>query len=74
MDKKNLIQAGIYHHYKGGMYKVIGLAKHSETREELVVYKSVDDEHQLWVRPLKMFMENVQVDGKLVPRFTSLNK
>jgi len=74
MNKKTLIQAGTYRHYKGGTYKVIGLAKHSETQEELVVYKSVDDEHQLWVRPLKMFMENVQIDGKLIPRFTYLNK
>jgi hypothetical protein len=66
---KPLIRAGIYRHFKGGLYKVISVAKHTETNEEMVVYKSVNDEHQLWVRPLEMFNEKVKVEGKLVPRF-----
>jgi hypothetical protein len=59
---------GIYKHYKGGRYEVIGVAKHSETLEKLVVYKHLDD-GGLWVRPLAMFSELVEVDGKKVPRF-----
>lgn len=69
MTKDPLIRAGIYRHYKGGIYKVIAIAMHTETREEMVVYRSLDDERQLWVRPLEMFREKVKVDGKPVPRF-----
>jgi hypothetical protein len=69
MTKEPLIRAGIYRHYKGGMYKVIAIAMHTETREEMVVYRSLDDERQLWVRPLEMFRERIKVDGKPVPRF-----
>jgi len=69
MAKKPLIRAGIYKHYKGGLYKVISIAKHSDTKEDMVVYKSVNDQRQLWVRPLEAFKEKVKVRGKLVPRF-----
>ena len=69
----NQIQTGLYEHYKGKRYEVIGLAHHSETREPLVVYKmlyaSDFPEGSLWVRPFKMFTENVTVDGKSMPRF-----
>ena len=51
------------------MYEVIGVAKHSETLEDLVVYKKLYDDGGLWVRPLKMFLEDVELDGKTVPRF-----
>jgi hypothetical protein len=74
MTKEPLIRAGIYRHYKGGMYKVIAIAKHTETREEMVVYRSLDDERQLWVRPLEMFREMVKVEGKQVPRFEYVEK
>lgn len=60
---------GTYKHYKGNAYKVLGVAKHSETLEDLVVYQKLYDDHGLWVRPLGMFMENVEVDGKIMPRF-----
>lgn len=62
---------GKYQHYKGKYYEMIGIAKHSETLEELVVYKTLYENQNgdLWVRPLKIFTENVMVDGKLVPRF-----
>ncbi len=70
MKKEPIIRAGTYKHYKGGLYKVIGIAKHSETKEKMVVYRSIDDEHDLWVRPFEMFKEEVMVDGKKVPRFT----
>ena len=69
MTKKPLIRAGLYRHYKGGLYKVIAIARHSETQEDMVVYRAKGDEHQLWVRPLEMFREKVKVEGKLVPRF-----
>ena len=62
------IKTGIYRHYKGGEYQVIGCAKHSETGEELVVYQSVSGE-ELWVRPKDIFLESVNVDSKKIPRF-----
>lgn len=63
---------GKYQHYKGNYYQVIAIAKHSETLEELVVYEALYDNprSKVWVRPLKMFAENVIVDGKKIPRFT----
>ncbi len=64
-----MIQPGKYRHYKGKEYEVIGLAKHSETLEDLVVYKALYGEGQMWVRPVKMFEEKVIVDGVEVPRF-----
>jgi len=60
---------GKYRHYKGGNYQVIGTARHSETGEPLVVYRCLDDNDSLWVRPLAMFAESVLVDGREVPRF-----
>ncbi|MFA6447738.1 MAG: DUF1653 domain-containing protein [Patescibacteria group bacterium] len=63
------LKPGKYQHYKGGEYDVVGLAHHSETLEELVVYRALYDQGSLWVRPLKMFLEEVEIDGQLVPRF-----
>jgi hypothetical protein len=65
---------GRYMHYKNKPYEVIGVAKHSETLEELVVYRALYDSEEfgpnsLWVRPKEMFLEDVEVDGKMVPRF-----
>lgn len=62
--------AGIYRHYKGQRYQVLGTARHSETLEELVVYRALYGEHGLWVRPAAMFGETVTVDRETVPRFT----
>ena len=68
-----MLKAGIYRHYKGKDYRVIGLAKHSETLEDLVVYEPLhDSEYKLWVRPLKIFLENVELKGRTVPRFKFL--
>src|ERR1700680_4950507 len=66
------IQPGRYRHYKGNEYTVIGVALHSETHEELVVYRQEYGEHGLWVRPKQMFLETVTVDGRDVPRFLYL--
>ena len=60
---------GRYRHYKGNEYEVIGVARHSEDETELVVYRPLYGDNDLWVRPLQMFMETVQVDGKTKPRF-----
>lgn len=63
------LKLGEYEHYKGKRYKVIGIARHSETLEELVVYQALYGEYGLWVRPLKMFTERVDINGEEVPRF-----
>ena len=60
---------GIYRHYKGNLYEVIGVAKHSETEEMMAVYKTLYGDFSLWVRPLTMFMETLEVEGKTVDRF-----
>ena len=60
---------GRYRHFKGKDYTVLGVARHSETGEELVVYRHEYGDHSLWVRPLAMFLEVVEIDGKEVPRF-----
>lgn len=60
---------GLYRHYKGGDYLVLGVARHSETEELVVVYQALYGERGLWVRPLKMFTETVLLDGEVVPRF-----
>lgn len=64
------IKAGRYRHYKGGEYEVLSTAKHSETLEEMVVYKALYGEGQLWVRPAHMWDEDVTVNGQSVKRFT----
>jgi len=63
------IPFGIYRHYKGNQYEVIGFAKHSETLEDMVVYKALYGEHGVWVRPLSMWDNPINVDGKTVKRF-----
>ena len=63
------IKPGRYLHYKGKQYQVIGVAKHSETLEAMVVYRPLYGDQGLWVRPVKMFNESVRVDGEEIPRF-----
>lgn len=71
---KQEIKPGIYRHYKGKDYQVIGIAQHSETLETLVVYKPLSNDSGLWVRPFSMFTENVNIDGNDMPRFRLLDK
>lgn len=70
------IKKGIYEHYKGNKYEVVGTAMHTETREFVVVYKALYKgdfpEDLLWTRPFGMFTENIIKDGKQVPRFRYL--
>ena len=63
------IKPGKYRHFKGNMYEVIGIAKHSETLEKMVVYRALYGDGGLWVRPASMWNENVQRDGKTFARF-----
>lgn len=63
------IKKGRYRHYKGNEYEVIDIARHSETEEELVVYTALYGEKGMWARPLKMFTEQIEIDGEKVFRF-----
>lgn len=63
---------GKYRHFKGGIYEVVCIAKHSETLEEMVVYRNVSEPQKVWVRPLSMWNEMVERDGKTVKRFTKI--
>lgn len=74
MPLSSAIKAGKYRHYKGGLYNVLGVARNTETLEELVVYEQLYEAKDfprgtLWARPLKMFLEKVLVDGVEKPRF-----
>lgn len=64
------MKTGKYRHFKGNEYEVIAIARHSETLEEMVVYRALYGERGLWVRPKAMFEETVERDGKTFPRFT----
>ena len=68
------MEQGLYKHYKGNIYEVIGIARHSETLEELVVYKATyqPEGENIWVRPLAMFNESLHINGVLTKRFVKL--
>ncbi len=68
------IRPGKYRHFKGGEYEVIGVARHSETEESLVVYRPLLGDEGLWVRPLTMFQERVTIGGRTLPRFEYLGE
>lgn len=63
---------GTYQHYKGNVYKVLCVAKHSETLEDMVIYQDTTDDSKIWARPLSMWSELVEVNAELVPRFKKL--
>lgn len=63
------IKLGIYQHYKGNIYKVLHIAKHSETLEDMVIYQDVNNPDKIWARPSSMWNDDVEIDGKTVKRF-----
>lgn len=69
-----MIKPGRYRHYKGKDYEVLGVARHSETEEEYVVYRQLYGEGALWIRPMEMFVESVTVGGTSIPRFRLLEE
>lgn len=68
------IPAGKYRHYKGNDYEVLGVATHSEEESKLVVYRTLYGDFDLWVRPLEMFTETVEIDDEQVPRFRYIGR
>ena len=73
-NSKESIKIGKYRHFKGNEYEVLFLAKHSETGEEMVVYRALYGERGIWVRPASMWLETVERDGKKYPRFTYIEE
>jgi hypothetical protein len=70
MDQQGDVRPGRYRYFKGREYEVIGVARHSETEELLVVYRPLYDQATLWVRPLSMYIEEVERDAIVQPRFS----
>ena len=68
------VKLGKYEHYRGKLYEVLGVARHSETLETFVVYRALYGENDLWVRPLSMFLEKIEIDGEKAPRFRFIEK
>ncbi len=73
MPDTEQIKLGRYRHFKGGEYEVIGVARHSEGLEDMVVYRPLYNDTGLWVRPLSMFTETITREGKTFPRFEFMN-
>lgn len=69
-----MVSPGVYRHHKGQQYEVLGIARHSETDEEFVVYRALYGDHGLWIRPLAMFTESVDKGGASVPRFARIDE
>ena len=69
-----MMKPGRYRHYKGNDYEVLGVARHSETEEEYVVYRQLYGAGGLWIRPLGMFLESVTIGDTVVPRFRRLEE
>ncbi|MBQ8339868.1 MAG: DUF1653 domain-containing protein [Clostridia bacterium] len=71
---KDTVIPGRYRHFKGMEYEVLGVARHSETLEEMVVYRALYGEGDIWVRPASMWLETVERDGKVMPRFARIEE
>jgi len=74
MKKKPTLKIGIYKHYKGNLYEVLDLGRHSETEEWVVIYRTLYGDGGTWVRPYTMFVETVEVEKKVVKRFEFMGK
>jgi len=73
-EGSNQIPCGAYRHYKGNEYMVVGIAKHSETLEDMVIYRDLDGGHKTWVRPLSMWDNPIEIDGRIVKRFEPIGE
>ncbi len=71
-EAKSLVPGDLYEHYKGLPYKVLHVARHSETLEELVIYQALYGEYDVWARPVSMFLEEIVIQGRLQPRFRKI--
>ena len=74
MDRQDELRPGRYRHFKGQEYAVLGVARHSETGELLVVYRPLYGQGTLWVRPFPMFTEEVEHNGQRLPRFSYIGE
>lgn len=72
--RKFYMKPGKYKHFKGNLYQVLFIAIHSETEEQMVIYKALYGEQKIWARPLRMFTETVEHEGKIVPRFAYVSE
>ena len=72
--KKMQIPLGIYRHFKGNLYEAVAIAKHSETLEEMVVYRALYGEGEFWIRPLSLWMEQIERNGEKIPRFSYMGE
>ena len=70
---ESIVEKGRYRHYKGGEYEVLCIAKHTETCEEMVIYRALYGEGSLWARPATMWFDKIEKDGFTVTRFTKVN-
>ncbi len=68
-EAKSFVVGEIYEHYKGKRYKILSVGRNSETLEETVVYQALYPDYDVWIRPLKMFLENILINGHPQPRF-----
>ena len=73
-EEAKKLKVGIYEHYKGNIYEVMGVGNHTETEEELVFYRSFQDRYAFWARPLKMFSSTITINGETKPRFQYLGQ
>lgn len=74
MKKKPTVKRGIYRHYKGNLYEVLDLGRHSETEEWMVIYRTLYGDASTWVRPYNMFIETVEFNGDIVKRFEFMGR
>lgn len=70
----SIVVGGLYKHYKGTQYKILGIGRHSESLEELVVYQALNGENEIWIRPIEMFIETLSINGQSLPRFQLISE
>ena len=74
MKKDKNIKTGIYKHYKGNLYEVLDVGRHSETEEWMVIYRTLYGDEGTWVRPFEMFIESIEFEGEMIKRFEYMGK